>query len=247
MNVVKRLRYQAARRFAKCAVKATLDRPIISFSFDDFPKSAAEEGADILGAHDIRASYYACADFAGRKVDDMTFFDPDDIAKLAAAGHEIGCHTASHAEVSRLDAQALNAEIDRNAAYFASIGHDAPLTTFAYPFGDVSASTKKFAKDRFAVCRGAWPGVNEGEIDLALLKCVCLEAHILEKRSVEQWIEEALRLSGWLIFLTHDVQRDPTYFGVTPTFLANVAKRLKASGAEILPIAEALDRVVDGT
>lgn len=243
MNLRQKIRYRTARYLGRSSRKISPERPVISFSFDDFPKSAADAGAAILTRHDIRASYYFCADFAGKVVNGIRQYDIADLTRLAAAGHEIGCHTASHAVMSSLSEARIADEVARNATFLRSAGVDATMRTLAYPFGDVSAATKTRTKPKFEACRSAWAGVNAGNIDLALLKCVCLEPHILAHKPIEAWIAETVACKGWLILLTHDVAEDPSAFGVTPAFLEETARAARASGANILPVAEALDHL----
>jgi hypothetical protein len=45
---------------------------------------------------------------------------------------------------------------------------------------------------------------------------------------------------GWLIFATHDVARDPTPFGCTPSLFEEIVRYAAESGARLLPVAEAL-------
>jgi hypothetical protein len=46
------------RTFFRREMKFKLSRPVISFSFDDFPNNAGTHGADILEKFNIRATYY---------------------------------------------------------------------------------------------------------------------------------------------------------------------------------------------
>src|SRR5271168_973358 len=68
-------------------------QPLVSFTFADVPVSACREGAAILEAHGMRATYYVCAGGRGAVSPSGQLASTDDIAALAARGHEIGCHT----------------------------------------------------------------------------------------------------------------------------------------------------------
>ncbi len=241
MDTASRLRYRAARYFGKRNHKVDLEKPIISFSFDDFPKSAADIGARILEDRDVRGSFYACADFAGKVVNGIPQYDISDLPRLWKAGHEVGCHTASHSPLSKLSAEEANKEFGRNAQFFASLGAARAPTTFAYPFGDVSIASKNYAGRHFSACRGIIAGINTRKTDLNLLKCVSMEPHILSSRSLESWIGETIQKRGWLILLTHDVSVNPSAFGITPDVLEHTVDLALASGATVLPITSTLD------
>src|SRR5688572_9165150 len=63
----------------------------VSFTFDDFPTSAAREGTSLVESVGARATFYAS----------MSITKPDDVARVAERGHEVGCHTYSHLDCFR--------------------------------------------------------------------------------------------------------------------------------------------------
>lgn len=240
-SLKRRLAHVAARRFAQRSAPVFLDRAVVSFSFDDFPKSAATTGARILEDRGLRGTFYATASNMGRVVNGVRQYDAEDLARLSERGHEIGCHSATHPWLARESEDRILTEFEANRDHLALLGHTKPLRTHAYPYGDVSPRVKRHAGRWFAASRGIWPGLNEGHIDLALLRCVSLEPHILARRSARDWIELAVRRKAWLIFLTHDVTEDHSRYGTDPGALAGVVDHAMAAGAAVLPVAEALD------
>ena len=49
-----------------CTAEVAPDRPVITFTFDDFPK-AALNGADVLEKHGGRGGFYACTSMMGMR------------------------------------------------------------------------------------------------------------------------------------------------------------------------------------
>ena len=86
-------------------------RAIVSFTFDDFPRSAVANGAGLLEDHGARGTFYMTGSYCGRVIDGIPQYGTEDLAALAAAGHEIGCHTFTHPRMSALSATALNADL----------------------------------------------------------------------------------------------------------------------------------------
>ncbi len=72
------------------------ETPIVSFTFDDIPKSAATTGARLLEDHDARGTFYVSGGLVGTASSDWAAADAQDIVELHRHGHEIGCHTFSH-------------------------------------------------------------------------------------------------------------------------------------------------------
>lgn len=238
----RRFDYFSARHFQRRTAKVSLDRAIVSFSFDDFPKSAATTGARVMDERGVRATFYATAGNMGRIVDGQRQYDAEDLVRLSETGHEIGCHTATHPHLADAPRSRIRDEYAANRDLLRALGHGKALRTHAYPYGDVSPDLKREAGHWFAASRGIRPGLNVGTIDLALLDCVSMEPHILAARSARAWIDLAVRRNAWLIFLTHDVAADHTRFGTDPDTLAGIVDHALAAGAEILPVADALDR-----
>src|SRR3954468_20928 len=87
--------------------------PMVSFTFDDIPKSATL-GARILENHGARGTFYVSGGLVGTVEPDWAAVDAGDIVALHRNGHEIGCHTFSHKRACDLDASELAAEIAGN-------------------------------------------------------------------------------------------------------------------------------------
>jgi len=222
--------------------RMTNRRPIVSFTFDDFPPSALHEGAPILERHGGRGTYYVCL------ADDRRFdmsgegFDPSVLPDMVAAGHELACHTYAHRDCALTDPGTLAADLDRNAARMAEIVPGYRMANFAYPYGNVGLDSKALMGRRFTTARGIWSGLCAGTIDASLLPShkIYGEENIAPALAL---IEEARRRNGWVIFFSHDVRRRPTAFGSTPDQLERVAAAAAAAGCAILTVREALAEI----
>jgi peptidoglycan/xylan/chitin deacetylase (PgdA/CDA1 family) len=235
------LTHRAARAFGAKRLAVAPERPVVSISFDDFPTSAWDIGGRILAHHGVRGSYYLSGNLCGTEFDGNRIIDADRLKEVVSAGHEIGCHTFNHQRLRSISAKHIKNEFEANQAFLNTVLPGEKLTTFAYPYGDVSPFSKQVASSHFAASRGVFTGVNAGRADLGLLSCVSLEPHVLAKRSATEWINEAVRSNGWLVFLAHDVSETPGYFGVTPDFLDDVIRTAIEAGCDILPVRDALD------
>jgi peptidoglycan/xylan/chitin deacetylase (PgdA/CDA1 family) len=220
-----------------------LKRPIVSFTFDDAPRSAVTVGARILEAHDALGTFYVAGGLVGAEEQGTQILTEEQLVRLNEEGHELGCQTFSHVRVSSLSPSQFRTEIDRNQAFISSLCGDVRLTNFAYPFGEVSLSRKLQVQSAFASGRGISPGVNSGTADLGLLKAVPLYANRLDDRAVEAYLDGVERGAGWLIFYTHDVDPDPSPWGARPEQLEAAVAAARARGCEILTIRNALGRL----
>lgn len=238
-----KLRRLAARTLGVAPLEIALEQTLVSFTFDDFPKSAATAGAPLLEAHGWRGTYFAAGGFAGGQTHLGTMFDAGDLIRLRDAGHEIACHTFAHADSAAIGAAATIADCARNRAFLDAAGHDAPLETFAFPYGEASARAKPALLGQYRALRGVRPGVNRGKADRGLLKAVPLDGGAAGLERALDWIEDAALKPGWLIFYGHDVRDTPGQWGCTPDFLQTVCSAVARAGFDVLPMRSALDRI----
>jgi peptidoglycan/xylan/chitin deacetylase (PgdA/CDA1 family) len=218
-------------------------RAIISFTFDDFPRSAVIMGARVLEDNAARGTFYLAGSHCGKVVDGIEQYCADDLATLRNAGHEIGCHTFGHARVSALSVLALKREIELNRKFVERYLPGTELRTFSYPFGDVSLAATMQLQWTFMACRSSWPGLNVGSADLGRLRSIRLYDGAVDNDAVSMIVEQAAASSAWLIFYTHDVNQAPSRFGCSPALLEHAVSAALSVGAEILPTEAAIRRI----
>lgn len=245
-RVKEKFNYLQVKNFSKKTVKSQLKRPIVSFCFDDFAKSSWINGGAILEKYNALGSFYFSSYFCGKTIDNIIYYDEQDLREIKQAGHELGCHTANHFPLPTSDATNMRHELSTNRQFFQSIFPGEKLSTFAYPYGSVNLMVKRIAMQEFAASRGVWPGINTNNIDLGLLKTVCLEPHVLEKQPVRSWAKNAIAENGWLIFTTHDIDINHTKYGMHLRHFEDVVKKISAMGIEILPVKNAIGLVTHG-
>lgn len=240
-----KLQRLAARTFARAPLNIRLERPLVSFTFDDFPKSAATTGAALLEAKGWAGTFFAAGGFEDQTTHHGPMFDADDLKRLAAKGHEIACHSFSHIDAASSRDSRFLEDVERNADFFEASGMDA-ARTFAFPYGEATPGLKRALIQRYGALRGVRPGVNRGMADRALLKAVPLDGGLAGLQRAVDAVREAAREPGWLIFYGHDVQDLPTSWGCTPEFLSAVVEAVEAVHADVLPMDQALASIEGG-
>ena len=216
------------------------ETPMVSFTFDDIPKSAATTGASILEDHGARGTFYVSGGLVGTAVPDWTAVDAEDIIALHRNGHEIGCHTFSHKRACDLDAETLAGEIADNRRYLRSLDPSIKVENFAYPFGYGSFGRKGQLKAAFQSCRSIVPGVNSDTVDLQFLRAMPLIDRRIGRDEIERAFDEAETYNGWLIFYTHDVAEQPSLYGCSPDLMTHALEAASRRKIPVLNMAEAL-------
>ena len=213
--------------------------PYISFTFDDFPRSALATGGDILKRFGLRGTYYASFGLMGKETPTGSMFVAKDLNALLEHGHELGCHTFDHCHSAETETGAFERSIVENRRAFRELLPEASLRTFSYPISPPRVRTKRKVARHFVCCRGGGQMFNAGVADLNYLSAYFLEKDRDDPKSVHALIDDNRRAGGWLIFATHDISETPTPFGCTPGFFAAVVQHAVRSGARILPVVQA--------
>jgi peptidoglycan/xylan/chitin deacetylase (PgdA/CDA1 family) len=148
------------------ALSATGDaRGHAALTFDDGLADNLETLAPLLRADGIPATVFVVSDWLGKP------YPPAPAARILTAdelrdlhrspGIEIGGHSATHPDLSRLDYEAARAELGIGKAQLEEVV-GAPIETAAYPYGRATRETARAARDAgfraacVAVGRGTW-------------------------------------------------------------------------------------------
>jgi peptidoglycan/xylan/chitin deacetylase (PgdA/CDA1 family) len=214
--------------------------PMVSFTFDDLPKSAVTSGAELLEAHGARGTFYVSGALVGVGTPYWEAGDAADVLSLYRRGHEIGCHTFSHQRACDLDVASLANEIMRNRGYFRALDASIETLTFAYPYGYGSFGRKHQLRDQFQTCRGIVPGINSGAVDLQFLRAMPLIDRQMDRVGIERAFDAAETNNGWLIFYGHDVTEKPSPWGCSPALLDHALEVAARRKIPVLTMAEAL-------
>jgi peptidoglycan/xylan/chitin deacetylase (PgdA/CDA1 family) len=130
----------------------------IAITFDDGLESFGRIAAPVLREHGLPVTLFVVADavgttneWRGRRDAGIPVFpllDWDALGALAAAGVALGAHTCTHLNLATADADSAEREIVSSRTRLArELGVEA--TTFAYPYGGVSASARDIVAREF--------------------------------------------------------------------------------------------------
>lgn len=231
-----------ARHLRVAPLKLQNHGPMVSFTFDDVPKSATTVGARILDEYNARATFYIAGGLVDKWSGHWAGPSVNDIVNLHRRGHEIACHTFSHTRAIDLNAATMIAEIEKNRRYLTSLDPFIKIENFAYPYGLGSVSHKNRLSNLFHSSRSILPGINAGVVDLQYLRAMPLIERQIDRDGIERALEQAIVTGGWLIFYSHDVATTPSPYGCSPSLLRDAVDAASRRKIPILSIAEALRR-----
>lgn len=236
-----RIQKVLARRFSRKQLRLP-PHAIVSFTFDDFPRSALLTAGEMLRAHGLHGTYYTALGLMEATTSVGPLFTARDLEKLVHDDHELACHSYQHLSCRTATTSRFQADCTRNRNCAAGLFSGLRMRNFSYPYGDVSLQTKSALANEYDSCRSIELGVNSGDIDLAFLRSTPIYSS-MPSSTIRRLIRRNKERGGWLIFYTHDVVPAPSPFGCTVQEFEDVLSLAIHSQAEILTIAHALQRI----
>ena len=186
------------------------DEKKVAISFDAaWGADDTDELLRILDDNDVTATFFLC----GYWVDKY----PEEVEKIAAAGHDLGNHSATHPHMSTLSSEQITQELQGcHQAVKELTGID--MNLFRPPFGEYNDNVIRTAKEN---------GYYSIQWDVDSLDW--------KEQGVEAEINQVLNhkhLGNGSILLFHN---DAKY---TPQALDTILKGLKEKGYDIVPVSE---------
>lgn len=205
--------------------------PLVSFTFDDFPRTALTVGGRILKSYGARGTYYTAMGLMGTNTELGEQFRRADLDMLLNDGHELANHTFNHVSCRSMPAEQFQEEVQRGQAAIDAVMGKRELRNFAFPFGQVTVRAKQLMSRDACSARGIWRGLNDTKADLNLLLANCLYGGDEARSRVQELILQNERRGSWLIFYTHDVQPTPSPYGCSPELLEFAVSLASRAGA----------------
>jgi peptidoglycan/xylan/chitin deacetylase (PgdA/CDA1 family) len=238
-SLARELKTRWLQRFASRPVRIRLEAPLVSLSFDDVPISAIENGLPLLVKHGVKATFYVSLGIQPSGA----FISRDAIREVARDGHEIGCHTYTHYQLSRGSSAGLLADAARSRIALADAMDGRPPRSFSFPFGELSFASKRGLAAHYDSLRSSRDGVNSGLADLNCLRANSLGCASFARDRIDALLDHTSRSGGWLILYTHGICDTPGRWDLTPGMLAGLLSAVADRGLRFVTVAEAVRRV----
>jgi peptidoglycan/xylan/chitin deacetylase (PgdA/CDA1 family) len=125
-----------------------VDQPYIAMTFDDGPSAAnTPRLLDILKQRNIKATFF----LIGQNVAS----NPDIVRRILADGHEIGNHSWTHPQLSKLSDDRVTAEITKTQDAIKDASGFTP-TILRPPYGAITARQREWIESKFGLSIILW-------------------------------------------------------------------------------------------
>ncbi|MCL2579320.1 MAG: polysaccharide deacetylase family protein [Oscillospiraceae bacterium] len=162
---------------------------------------------EVLAAHNVRASFFVLGGWADKY--------PESVAKIFAAGHEVGSHSNTHTDMTRLSDDQARREIRESVRKIEAITGRRP-TLFRPPSGDYNSQTIALIE-----AEGLYP-----------IQWDCDSLDYRDLTADQMWARISKNLKSGSILLFHSGTKNTA--GALPQIIQAVRDR----GYEFVPVSE---------
>ena len=128
--------------------RVRVDQPYIAMTFDDGPSAALTPRLlDILKQRNIKATFFLIGQNAAA--------NPDIVRRILADGHEIGNHSWTHPQLSKLSDDGVTTEISKTQDAIKEASGFTP-TILRPPYGAITARQREWIESRFGLSIILW-------------------------------------------------------------------------------------------
>ena len=121
MRFVWKYRRAASKLLFRRMIKLRIRSPIVSFSFDDAPKTSFTNGGGILNAYGAKGTFYVSLGMLGNESPSGSIASSGDLRRAVEEGHELGCHTFDHANAWETKTEAFVQSVLKNCQTLSKI------------------------------------------------------------------------------------------------------------------------------
>ncbi len=217
--------------------------PLISVTFDDGYETTYEDALPILQKHGIRTTQYVLSGVESNPI----YLSWDQIKAIQQAGHEIGCHTVNHPELTTISNDEVMQQLQGCKTTLSK--RYGPITDFASPYGAENASTLSSIKKVFASQRNtngdSSNGVTNADVNTAAYfnsnNIIGMTVkHDTTLAELQQLVDFTIKNNGWLVLTYHQADDGPSKYALDPYRLDDQMNLLQHTSVRIITVHQAI-------
>lgn len=220
------------------------EEPLITVTFADGHESIYSVAMPILQKHGIRTTQYVLSGTAH----DSKYVSWDQMKNMQAMGHELACHTSSHANLTTLNDGKLDYELQHCKQELT--GRFGLIDNFASPYGAYNARTSKAIGTYFSSHRTThgdpYNGVDETDVNVGknFDQMQIIAVTVRSDTSLEhirQLVEYARKNNGWLVLTYHQANDPGSIYALDEKAFEEQFAYLSGTDLRIVTVQQALE------
>jgi peptidoglycan/xylan/chitin deacetylase (PgdA/CDA1 family) len=212
---------------------------MVSLQWDDGFKATFDIVKPALDVAGLPSTHFIVTGFFG----DPDYVSTADVLALQASGHEIGAHSRTHRDLTKLSASAVSDEIVGSRQDLLAIGVTS-VASFAYPYGAYNDNVLLTTKDAgYNGARSVLNGNVERSDDPYTLRRFGMQGGVTFDQA-RAAIDNAVAQRQWLVLVFHHVDNSGSYYSVTPELFQQVIDYLVAQRTLVVTMSQGLGTLV---
>ena len=205
-------------------------KAVVSITFDDGLLSEYE-AARILEEYGFKGTFYIPAGLLGSDFEDNKVMNYSQVKDLYERGHEIGCHTMTHANLSTLN----NAQVRHELSMCKELLKEFNPVSFAYPYGE-GTQWEYIVKEYYTSARILRQELNTKK-GFNISTLIFVHDRMERLNTLREWLGK----EGWIVLTIHGVTNTPRgLIDITPEELREILSIIKESGAQVKTVGEVI-------
>jgi peptidoglycan/xylan/chitin deacetylase (PgdA/CDA1 family) len=224
------------------------NQPLVTVTFDDGWESVYTTALPLLQKYGIPTTQYIISGVSA----DQHYMSIAQIKDMQRAGHDIGCHTVDHADLTKINADQLKHELeDCKTTLEGKLGTN--VVDFASPYGSNNDQTFAAIKKVYRSQRNTngditTNGVSDQDVNLLEnFNPLNIEAITLRRETtdaeLQQAIDYAVSHNAWLVLNYHDVEDGASKFGLNQQTLESQLAAVSHAKARVVTLAQVMNAI----
>lgn len=224
------------------------DQPLITVTFDDGWESVYTTALPLLQKYGIPTTQYIISGVSN----DENYMSIAQIKDMQRAGHDIGCHTVDHADLTKIPVSKVHNELaDCKTTLEQKLG--TKVIDFASPYGSNNDATFAAIKQVYRSQRNTngditTNGVSDQDVNLrGNFNPLNIEAITLRRETtdaeLQQAIDYAVQHNAWLVLNYHDVEDGDSKFGLNSKTLESQLAAVSRAKARVVTLGQVMDAI----
>jgi peptidoglycan/xylan/chitin deacetylase (PgdA/CDA1 family) len=219
-------------------------QPLISVTFDDGYETTYQDSLPILQKHGIHSTQYILSGVENNPL----YLNWAQVKAIQKAGHEIGCHTVTHPDLTTVSQQELMHQLtDCKKTMEHELGTS--VTDFASPYGAENAQTLADIKKVFASQRNVYGDSSNGvtNVDVNTAKKFkpndiigMTVKHDTSLAEIQALVDFTIKNNGWLVLTYHQADDGASKYALDTSKLDDQMNLLEHTQVRIVTVHQAL-------
>lgn len=194
------------------------DEPIVTITFDDGWESVYTQAFPVLQKHGLKTTQYIISD----TLDEASYMSAAQLRQMHQAGHEIGGHTASHADLTTLDDEQLKHELSDSQQILQRLFGS--VRDFTSPYGAYNAHTLAVISKYYRSQKNAEGDPKADDDQPINVKDSFNPLNIVSysvrqsttDKDLQKLLADAKEHNGWVILTYHQIDYSGEQYAISP-------------------------------